>query len=95
VIGDQAQVTNVFSDSPATPSVPSGPSAQRHLRQQLAEWQARYETLSKRIAALDKDLGRTLDSETKVVLEERRQELVAEREQAAEEMAQIEGQLQA
>ena len=93
VIGDQAQVTNVFSDSPVTPPVPSGPAAQRHLRQQLAEWQGRYETLSKRIAALDKDLGRTLDSETKVVLEERRQELIAEREQAAEQMAQIEGRL--
>jgi len=93
VIGDHAQVTNVFSDSPPTPPVASGPAAQRHLRQQLAEWQGRYETLSKRIAALDKDLGRTLDSETKVVLEERRQELVAEREQAAEEMAQIEGQI--
>ncbi|MBK9612456.1 hypothetical protein [Candidatus Amarobacter glycogenicus] len=59
----------------------------------MAEWQRRYETLSKRIAALDKDLGRTLDSETKVVLEERRQELVAAREQAAEGIAQIEEQL--
>ncbi|MBK7199444.1 hypothetical protein [Candidatus Amarolinea dominans] len=71
----------------------SGAIAQRHPQQQLAEWQRRYETLSKRIAALDKDLGRTLDSETKFVLEERRQELVAEREQAAEEIAQIEEQL--
>ena len=71
----------------------SGSIAQRHPQQQLAEWQRRYETLSKRIAALDKDLGRTLDSETKVVLEERRQELVAAREQAAEGIAQIEEQL--
>ena len=68
----------------------SGSIAQRHPQQQLAEWQRRYETLSKRIAALDRDLGRTLDSETKVVLEERRQELVAAREQAAEGIAQIE-----
>ena len=68
----------------------SGAIAQRHPQQQLAEWQRRYETLSKRIAALDRDLGRTLDSETKVVLEERRQELVAAREQAAEGIAQIE-----
>ena len=68
----------------------SGSIAQRHPQQQLAEWQRRYETLSKRIAALDKDLGRTLDSETKVVLEERRQELAAAREQAAEGIAQIE-----
>ncbi|MBK9234084.1 MAG: hypothetical protein IPO15_25405 [Anaerolineae bacterium] len=71
----------------------SGSIAQRHPQQQLAEWQRRYETLSKRIAALDKDLGRTLDSETKVVLEERRQELAAAREQAAEGIAQIEEQL--
>ena len=68
----------------------SGSIAQRHSQQQLAEWQRRYETLSKRIAALDKDLGRTLDSETKIVLEERRQELAAAREQAAEGIAQIE-----
>ncbi|MFZ2615051.1 MAG: hypothetical protein WA077_03615 [Anaerolineae bacterium] len=71
----------------------SGSIAQRHPQQQLAEWQRRYETLSKRIAALDKDLGRTLDSETKIVLKERRQELVEEREQAAEEIAQIEERL--
>ncbi|MFZ1465395.1 MAG: hypothetical protein WAV60_15200, partial [Anaerolineae bacterium] len=71
----------------------SGSIAQRHPPQQLAEWQRRYETLSKRIAALDTDLGRTLDSETKFVLEERRQELVEEREQAAEEIAQIEERL--
>ncbi|MBK7199447.1 hypothetical protein [Candidatus Amarolinea dominans] len=68
----------------------SGSIAQRHPPPQLAKWQRRYETLSKRIAALDKDLGRTLDSETKVVLEERRQELAAAREQAAEGIAQIE-----
>jgi len=48
---------------------------------------------SKRIAALDKDLGRTLDSEHKLMLQERRRDLVAEREQVAKEMAQIEQQL--
>ena len=93
VIGDRAQVTQVFRDSPAAPPAARGLAAQRHLQQQLVEWQNRYETLSKRIAALDKDLGRTLDSETQVVLEARRQELAAEREQAAEEIAQIEKQL--
>ena len=49
--------------------------------------------LSKRIAVLDKDLGRTLDSEHKLTLQERRRDLVAEREQVAKEMAQIEQQL--
>ena len=38
----------------------SGASDQRHPRQQLAEWQRRYETLSNRIAALDKDLNRRI-----------------------------------
>lgn len=93
VIGDQAQVTNVLGDSPATPPAISGPSAQRHLQQQLVELQSRYETLSKRIAALDKDLGRTLDGEHRLVLEERRQELVTERDQVTEEMVQIERRL--
>ena len=65
----------------------------RHLRQQLTELQGKYETLSNRIAALDKDLGRTLDSEHKLTLQERRQELVTERDQVAEEMTQIEQQL--
>ena len=88
VIGDQAQVTQVFGGGPSaspgqsgTPSrqPPSGDAAKRHLRQQLVELQGRYETLSNRIAALDTDLGRTLDSEHKLTLQERRQELVAER----------------
>ena len=70
-----------------------GAAAARHLRQQLTELQSRYATLSKRIAALDKDLGRTMDSEVKLVLEERRQELAAERAQVADGMAQIEHQI--
>jgi hypothetical protein len=69
VIGDQAQVTPVFGASPpASPAQggvssqqpPSGGAATRHRRQQLTELQGKYETLSNRIAALDKDLGRTL-----------------------------------
>jgi hypothetical protein len=72
---------------------PGGDAATRHLRQQLTELQGRYEALSKRIAALDKDLGRTLDGEAKVVLEERRQELIVERDRIATEMARIEHQV--
>ena len=93
VIGDGAEVMQVFRDSPAAPPAARGLAAQRHLQQQLVEWQNRNETLSKRIAALDKDLGRTLDSEMKAVLEARRQDLAAEREQAAAEIAQIEKRL--
>ena len=71
----------------------SGDASMRHLSQQLAELQGQYETLSNRIAALNKDLGRTLDSETKLTLTERRQELVTERSRVAEEMTRIEQQL--
>lgn len=101
VISDKAQVTQVFGggqpaspDRGRTPSQQplSGDAAKRHLRQQLVELQGRYEMLSNRIAALDKNLGRTLDSEHKLVLQERRQELVTERDQVAEEMTRIEQQ---
>lgn len=74
---------------------PRGDAVMRHLQQQVAELQSRYEALSKRIAALDKDLGRTLDSEAKLTLEERRQELVLERNLVADQMARIEHQLSA
>jgi len=102
VIGDQAQVTQALgselplrvSQSRASSQQPmKGDAAKRHLQQQLVELQGQYEILSNRIAALDKDLGRTLDSEHKLMLQERRQELVVERGRAAEEMAQIERQL--
>lgn len=102
VIGDGAQVTQVFGASPPASPAPGGVSSQqppgggaatRHLRQQLTELQAKYETLSNRIAALEKDLGRTLDSEQKLVLQERRQDLITERDQVAQEMTQIEQQL--
>jgi hypothetical protein len=102
VIGDQAQTTQVFGGEPSSRPDHSGTANRqplggdpgtRHLRQQLAELQRRYETLSTRIAALDKDLSRTLDSEHKLTLGERRQELVTERDQVAKEMAQIERQL--
>jgi len=102
VIGDQAQVTQAFGGSPLprqaapgspAPLPPSGSAAKRHLQQQLTELQPRYQTLSKRIAALDTDIGRETDSERRLVLQERRQGLAGERDQVAEEMARIEQQL--
>lgn len=102
VSGDQAQVTQIFGGGPlASPGQIgssgrpplSGDAAKRHLRQQLVELQSRYETLSRRIAALDTDLGRELDSERKLALQQRRQELIAARGQLADEMTQIEQQL--
>ncbi len=93
VIAPQMPQTANATVQPAAAPPPVSHATSRHLHQQLTELQGRYETLSKRIAALDKDLGRTLDSETKLVLEERRQELVAERDRAAADMARIERQL--
>lgn len=69
---------------------PSSDATTRHLRLQLTELQNRYETLSKRIAALDTDIGRELDSERKLVLQERRSDLAAERDQVMAELAEVE-----
>lgn len=68
-------------------------STELHLKTQLAELQRQYDTLTKRIAAVVTDIGRELDSERKLVLETRRADLVAERDQIAADMAQIEQQL--
>lgn len=52
----------------------------RHRAIQLGELRRRYEVLTKRITALDTDIGRELDSERKLVLQERRADLVVEHE---------------
>jgi hypothetical protein len=102
VIGDRAQVTQMLGGvSPTSPGQdgvsarqpPRGDAAAQHLRHQLTELQGRYEMLSNHIAALDKDLSRTLDSESKLALAERRQDLVTERAVATREIAWIEQQL--
>lgn len=68
-------------------------ATERHLRTQLDELQRRYDTLAKRIAALDTDIGREMDSERKLTLRERRSDLAAERDQIATDMERIERQL--
>jgi hypothetical protein len=68
-------------------------ASEHHLRTQRGELLARYDTLTKRIAALDTDIGRELDSERQLVLRERRADLVAERDQIATDIARIEQQL--
>ncbi len=68
-------------------------STEHHLTTQQAELQRRYDTLTRRIAALDTDIGRELDSERKLVLTERRAELAAEREQVAQDLERIARQL--
>lgn len=66
------------------------PASERHLKNQYDELLARYDILTRRIAALDTDIGRELDSERRLVLKERRADLVAERDQILDEMTAIE-----
>lgn len=66
---------------------------EKNLRIRLGELQNRHATLTKRIAALDTDIDRALDSLTKQVRAEERSEMEAERNRVAAEMAQIERQL--
>lgn len=68
-------------------------SREKDLRTQLEELQKKYDTLSKRIAALDIDVGRALDNLTKQVREEERVEKKTERDKVAAEMEDIERQL--
>jgi hypothetical protein len=68
-------------------------ATEQHLRTQQAELQRRYGTLTKRIAALDTDIGRELDSERKLVLQERRADQAAERDQVLNELTGIEHRL--
>jgi hypothetical protein len=96
--GDPRQVVFVaLPQTPASPPAPApaplSPSQRRHLETQLAELEKRRVTLTKRIDALDTDIGRELDSERKLVLQERQQELMDERQQVVEQLAKIEGQL--
>ncbi len=61
-----------------------------HLQTQAGELHRRYDTLTKRIAALDTDIGRELDSERKLVLQERRDDLVAARSRDMDELTEVE-----
>ena len=65
----------------------------RLLKTKLGELQRRSDTLTKRIAALDTDIDRALDSMTHQVLEERRNDLATERDQVASEIEEIERRL--
>jgi hypothetical protein len=62
----------------------------RDLEVKRGELRRRYDTMTKRLAALDTDIGRELDSERKLVLEQRRADLTAERDQVLNEMTEIE-----
>lgn len=80
--------------SPGSPYPQSpGSSSRRHLETQHAELQRRYDTLTQRLAAVDTDIDRELDSERKFVLQARRADLAAERNQVDADMERIELQL--
>ena len=68
-------------------------ASEQHLRTLRGELLRRYDTLTKRIDALDTDIGRELDSERELVLQERRADLAAERDQVLEELTEIERRL--
>lgn len=72
---------------------PTDESRQRHWRTLLTEAARRYNNLSRRIAALDTDIGRELDSERRLVLDARRGDLIAERDQLQTEIAGLEQKL--
>lgn len=65
-------------------------ASEQHLRTQQDELQRRYRTLTKRIAALDTDIGRELDSERQLVLEERLADLTTDRDRVQVELTEIE-----
>ena len=71
------------------------PSERERLQAELSRLQSQYGTWTRRIAALDTDIGRALGSLEKQVLEERRSDVVAERERVAGQMQEIEAKFNA
>jgi len=96
--GDPRQVVFVASQqtsvsSPAPVASVLSPSQRRHLETQLTEFEKRHATLTKRIDALLTDSDRELDTERRLVLQERQQDLVDERQQVVDQLVAIERQL--
>ena len=69
------------------------PNQRQRLEGELTRLQTQYDTYTRRIAALDTDIARALGSLEKQVLEERRDEVVTERQKVFDEMQRIEAQL--
>ena len=101
----QASVVSHLALASASTGSPAGystapaealtPSERERLKAELARLQAQYDTRTRRIAALDTDIGQTLGSLEKQVLEERRGGVDAERQKVADQMQRIEALLDA
>jgi len=87
VAGQQIDV--VPAKEPLSPA--AGES--RRLENQWSELDRKYRDLTRHIAALDKDMEQTLDSERRLVTQERRDELAAQREAVSIAMAELERRL--
>ncbi len=74
---------------------PLSPAAgeSRRLENQWSELDRKYQDLTRHIAALDKDMEQTLDSERRLVTQERRDELAAQRDAVSIAMAELERRL--
>ena len=71
------------AEAPPDPAAIAGGGARKRLETEYGELQRQYDTHTGHIARLDADLGRELDGERRLVLEERRVELAAKRDQVS------------
>lgn len=74
----------------ASASKPLTDFERKHVTNELQEQRARYDTATKFIQLLDKDIALTLDSDRKFVLEQKRADRVADRDAARAEIARLE-----
>ncbi|HSN78466.1 MAG TPA: CHAT domain-containing protein, partial [Anaerolineae bacterium] len=95
-----AQTANPAGETPASSA--SSPAAEKpkpsrfqrmNLETQLGELQTNFATVTKRIQALDIDIGLALSAADRQVFEERKAERVAERDGIVQKIAEIEDQL--
>ena len=82
------------NSTPTANSRGSGNQRTAHLKQELAELQSSYSVLSRRINELDTDIGVTTENFRKGGLKEQRESLANERDDVAQEISEIEVELE-
>lgn len=89
-----------LAESSAGPVVPSAAASKplpdferKHLTNELQEQQARYDTATKFIQLLDKDIAQTLDLDRRYVLEQKRADRVTDRNAAQAEITRLQARL--